>query len=130
MFTFTGIPNDVEIHPTVANVTANLDFLIKRDGVPQFYLEATLAMPAWDPAAGRRLAELHDTLDRMNSPDYFLEFEYRGSPEGNIRGRALRERLEAMAAATQFFLRRFPAYMKTRTTEQFRHSPGPNKAYH
>jgi len=30
----------------------------------------------------------------MNSPDYFLEFQYRGSVEGNIRGRALRERLE------------------------------------
>ena len=30
----------------------------------------------------------------MNSPDYFLEFQYRGSSEGNIRGRALRERLE------------------------------------
>ncbi len=85
---------DVEIHPTVANVSANPDFLAGRNGVSQFYLEATLAMPAGDPAAGRRLAELHDTLDRMNSPDYFLEFEYRGSPEGNIRGRALRERLE------------------------------------
>lgn len=30
----------------------------------------------------------------MNSPDYFLEFQYRGSLEGNIRGRTLRERLE------------------------------------
>ena len=30
----------------------------------------------------------------MNSPDYFLTFEYRGSSEGNLRGRALRERLE------------------------------------
>jgi hypothetical protein len=46
-----------------------------------------------DPAADRRLAQLHDTLDRMDSPDYFLTFEYRGSPEDNIRGRALRERL-------------------------------------
>jgi len=85
---------DVEIHPLLADVTTNPDFLAKRNGVSQFYLEATLAMPPGDPAADRRLAELHDTLDRMNSPDYFLHFEYRGSPEGNIRGRALRERLE------------------------------------
>jgi hypothetical protein len=85
---------DVEIHPLLADVTTNPDFLAKRNGVFQFYLEATLAMPPGDPAADRRLAELHDTLDRMNSPDYFLHFEYRGSPEGNIRGRALRERLE------------------------------------
>jgi hypothetical protein len=27
-------------------------------------------------------------------PDFYLEIQYRGSPEGNIRGRALRERLE------------------------------------
>lgn len=84
----------VEIHPAIADVTTHPDFLLMRNGVPQFYLEATLAMPPGDAAADRRLAELHDTLDRMNSPDYFLEFQYRGSPEGNIRGRSLRERLE------------------------------------
>jgi len=85
---------DVEIHPAVANVATNPDFLACRNGLRQFYLEATLAMPPGDPGADRRFAELHDTLDRMNSPDYFLEFQYRGRPEGNIRGRALRERLE------------------------------------
>jgi hypothetical protein len=74
---------DVEIHPTLADVTANPHFLTKRNGVSQFYLEATLAMLPADSAANRRLAELHDTLDRMNSPDYFLIFEYRGSPEAN-----------------------------------------------
>ena len=84
---------DLEIHPTVANVTTNPDFLAQRNGVSRFYLEATLAMRPGDPAADRRLAQLHDTLDRMDSPDYFLTFEYRGSPEDNIRGRALRERL-------------------------------------
>ena len=85
---------DVEIHPVLDGVATNPDFLALQDGVPQFYLEATLAMPPGDPGADRRLAELHDTLDRMDSPDFFLEIQYRGSPEGNIRGRALRERLE------------------------------------
>src|SRR5205807_749739 len=50
--------------------------------------------PPGDTAGDRRLAELYDTLDRMNSPDYFLEIEYRGSPTENIRGRMVRERLE------------------------------------
>jgi len=54
--------------PQSPDVSANPDFLAGRNGVSQFYLEVTLAMPAGDPAAGRRLAELHDTLDRMNSP--------------------------------------------------------------
>jgi hypothetical protein len=85
---------EVEVHPAVPGVTTNPDFLGKSNGVFRFYLEATLAMPPGDPGADRRLAELHDTLDRMNSPDYFLEFQYRGTVEGNIRGRALRDRLE------------------------------------
>jgi hypothetical protein len=85
---------DVEIHPVLENVPTNPDFLVLRNGTPQFYFEATLAMPPGDPGADRRLAELHDTLDRMDSPDFYLEIQYRGSPEGNVRGRALRERLE------------------------------------
>ncbi len=86
---------DVEIHPAIAGVTTNPDFLASRGGVPQFYVEVTLAMPPHaDAAADRRLAELHDTLDRMDSPDFYLEMKYRGTPEGNVRGRNLRERLE------------------------------------
>jgi hypothetical protein len=74
-------------------VATNPDFLAGRVGVSPFYLEVTLAMPPGDAAAGRRLAALHDTLDRMDSPDYFLEFEYRGNAVDNIHGRELRERL-------------------------------------
>lgn len=85
---------ELEIHPALPDVATNPDFLAIRNRVPQFYLEATLAMPPGDPAADRRFAELHDTLDRMCSPDYFLEIEVRGSPTGNIRGRVIRERLE------------------------------------
>lgn len=85
---------DVEIHPRLEDVATNPDFLTVRNRLPQFYLEATLAMPPGDLAADRRFAELHDTLDRMNSPDYFLEVEVRGNPQGNIRGRVVRLRLE------------------------------------
>ena len=85
---------EVEIHPAVPNVETNPDFLASRNGVALFYVEATLAMPPRNTAADRRFAELHDTLDRMNSPDYFLHVEYRGSPQANIRGRLIRERLE------------------------------------
>lgn len=84
----------VDVHPAVPNAATNPDLVALDNGQRQFYLEATLAMPPGDPAADRRFAELHDTLDRMNSPDYFVEIEYRGDPQGNIRGRVIRERLE------------------------------------
>jgi hypothetical protein len=85
---------EVEIHPVLQDVATNPDFLVLRKGVPQFYFEATLAMPPGNLGADRRLADLHDTLDRIDSPDFYLEIQYRGSPEGNIGGRVLRERLE------------------------------------
>jgi hypothetical protein len=84
----------VDVHPELTGVRTNPDFLAIQNGIPKFYLEATLAMPPGDSAGDRRLAELHDTLNRMDSPDYFLDVEYRGSPAGNIRGRLVRERLE------------------------------------
>jgi hypothetical protein len=92
----------LDVHPPLANVRTSPDFLAKREGQSVFYLEATLAMPAADLAADRRLAELHDTLDRMDSPDYFLEVQYRGSAEGNIRGRLLRERIEEWLEGLNF----------------------------
>lgn len=85
---------EVEVHPTVPNAETNPDFLASRNGIALIYVEVTLAMPPGDAAADRRFAELHDTLDRMDSPDYFLHVEYRGSPQGNMRGRLIRERLE------------------------------------
>jgi hypothetical protein len=93
---------EVTTHPRVPNATTNPDFLASRAGVPQFYLEATLAMPPGDPAATRRLAELYQTLDRMASPDFFLEIQYRGSPQENVRGRALRQRLESWLEELNF----------------------------
>jgi hypothetical protein len=84
----------VQIHPTVTHASTNPDFLTLLDKTPQFYLEATIAMPPNDIAADRRFAELHDTLNRMDSPDYFLGIEYRGNPRNNMRGRVIQRRLQ------------------------------------
>ena len=85
---------EVETHPAMPNADTNPDFLAHRHGTPQYYLEATLAMPPGDAAADRRFAALHDTLNRMDSPDFFVHVDYRGLPKANIRGRVIRERLE------------------------------------
>ncbi len=59
---------EVEIHPSMADVATNPDFLARRYGVSQFYLEATLAMPPGDAAADRRLAALHDNFSVTPRP--------------------------------------------------------------
>lgn len=84
---------EIELHPDLPDASTNPDFLARRGGEPQFYFEATLAMPPGDLAAARRIAQLHDTLDRLESPDFFLDFEYRGTPQANLRGAVLRDRL-------------------------------------
>src|SRR6266853_1390738 len=42
---FTRCGYELEIHPVLPDVATNPDFLALRNRVPQFYLEATLAMP-------------------------------------------------------------------------------------
>ena len=62
---------EVEIHPSMDDVVTNPDFLARRYGVSQFYLETTLAMPPGDAAADRRLATLHGHLGPYGFPRLF-----------------------------------------------------------
>lgn len=93
---------EVEVHPTLDGLTTCPDFLASKSASPCLYLEATLAMPPTDLAADRRLAEFHDSLNRVSSPDYFLDMKYRGSPEGNLKGRQLRGQLEDWLRSLNF----------------------------
>jgi len=94
---------NVEVHPAVPDVSTSPDFLVSREGHPRFYFEATLATPPQNElAADRRFAELHDTLNRMDTPNYFLRVEYRGNPQDNIRGRVIRKHLERWLAGLDF----------------------------
>jgi hypothetical protein len=95
--------HQVAIHPAVPNARTSPDFLASSDGIPQFYLEATSAVPPEEnQAAERRIAQLHDTLNRMDSPDYFLAIQYRGDPQDNLPGRTLREQLERWLRGLDF----------------------------
>jgi hypothetical protein len=84
----------VDVHPVLSGVNKHPDFLATKPGVPPFYLEARLAMPPLDPASEKRLAAVHDTLNRIDSPNFFLHMESEGNATDNINGNALRARLE------------------------------------
>ena len=40
------------------------------------------------------MATLHDTLNRVRSPEFFLDLSYDGLPSEPVPGRAIRERIE------------------------------------
>ena len=86
----------VQTHPALPNgVTTHPDFLATNPPDRAFYVEATQATPPrTDVAAERRISELYDSLNRMHSPNFFLEVQWRGNADTNIPGRQLRGDLE------------------------------------
>lgn len=82
---------EIEPHPIVSSSNHHLDFkLTKRAEV--YYLEVTAAGPSnEDFAAARRISRVYDTLDRMNSPNFFVGVELQGAPETDPPGARIRE---------------------------------------
>ena len=67
----------IEVHSAIAGSDARPDFLLLKDGQPVAVVEARLAGVETDEetSAKRRKAELHDALDRVNSPNFFLQID-------------------------------------------------------
>jgi hypothetical protein len=82
---------EIEPHPIVSGSNHHPDFkLTKRAEV--YYLEVTAAAPSnEDFAAARRISRVYDTLDRMNSPNFFVGVEVQGAPETDPPGARIRE---------------------------------------
>lgn len=72
------------------------DFLAAAPDGREFYLEATVAggEAGTDPGADRRLREVLQALDDVQSPDFFLHLHHRGVPTQPIRLRRLREEVQ------------------------------------
>lgn len=87
----------LESHPRVKDSSNHPDYLVSEGGEPRFYLEAIVAgLPSQEDAgAEARLAEVFDLINKLESPKYFLELEYRGVPNTQPPVRKLRQDLEA-----------------------------------
>jgi len=68
---------DVQIHPTLEGIHTHPDFLLTRDGAAFAVVEARLAGLQTDQmtSALRLQNELHDALDTVHSPNFFLTVE-------------------------------------------------------
>jgi hypothetical protein len=95
----TKLGYTLSAHPEVDEPT-HPDFLVARNGDPQFYLEGTIAAESDKEAGQQNLGDqVYDTLNKMKTPDFFLSLRVQGAPQSAPPGRKLRERLERWLAA-------------------------------
>lgn len=69
----------VEIHPSVAGTSKSPDFLVESNIGGLFYLEAVVASGESREEASTRAisSRLHDILDRLDSPNFFIGWKVR-----------------------------------------------------
>jgi hypothetical protein len=93
--------NQVQVHPDVAHSSSRPDFLARTACGESFYLEAILAhAPSVEAeATEKRVAEVYDCLNRMDSPNFFLAMNLRGSPASPPKAARLRRELEHWLAS-------------------------------
>lgn len=92
---FSKLGFHIEIHPEIPGQPTHPEFLLLKGGKPVFYLEATLASgPIDERAADKRENVVYETIDKMNSPDFFIGVEVHGSPNTPPPGRRWRGFLE------------------------------------
>jgi hypothetical protein len=85
----------VEVHPDVPARHTHPEFLIAQGENPIFYLEATLASgPQDEKTADKRENIVYETIDNMNSPNFFIGVKVHGSPSTPPPGRKWRGFLE------------------------------------
>lgn len=72
----------IEIHPQIEGESTHPEFLASLDTEPKFYLEATLSVgPIEEVAAEKRENIVYDTLDKMDSPNFFIGVKIEGLPK-------------------------------------------------
>lgn len=85
----------VELHPHVDGSAARPDFLASRTS-HSFYMEATAVCEAdAEVAKQRRIDQVYDTLNDLDSADFFLGIESIGGPTTAPPGRRLRSEVGA-----------------------------------
>jgi hypothetical protein len=85
----------VEFHPDIEGVNTHPDFLVNRNGQALFYLEAiAVSDSTQQEAENKRIAQVYDTLNTLNSPDFYLGVRVDGAPDTPPAGAKLRRDLE------------------------------------
>jgi hypothetical protein len=94
----------IEIHPEIRGIPRRPDFRITSPEGTSSYLEAVLATDETreETAARARMNQVYDTLNRLESPDYYLGMDLRGEPATPPSGRNMRNFLEQRIAGLRY----------------------------
>jgi hypothetical protein len=85
---------EVEFHPDIAGVTTHPDFLVRRNGQALFYFEAiAVSNSAGEEAAANRMNQVYDSLNNLQSPDFYLGLRVEGAPQTPVPAARLRTAL-------------------------------------
>jgi len=86
----------LEIEPELrGGKSRHPDFLVHAPDGADFYLEATVVSGKTreEAAAEARINTVYDTIDHMDSPNFFITFEMRGVPRTPVPGKDIRAHL-------------------------------------
>jgi hypothetical protein len=90
----------VKIHPTLAGTSASPDFLVNSNTNGPFYMEAVVASgESHEEASARAIrSRLHDILNRLDSPSFFIGWELRNCTQTPPAARKVRAFLKQKLA--------------------------------
>lgn len=85
----------VEIHPHVGGVATHPEFLVSTHDKTNFYLECTLAGRSHEDIAKQNIENrVYESLNKLNSPNFFIYINVKGSPKSSPPARKWRNYLE------------------------------------
>ncbi len=96
---------EIEIHPELPNgSTTHPDFLVTTPQSEKLYVEAVLASEYSETqlAAERRLSVVLETIERVESPDYFISVDPEGVLEHPPNGRNIRRALNRWISSLSY----------------------------
>ena len=91
-----GLGGQLEVHPELKNGSARRpDFFVRMPDGEEFYLEAVLASEYSEPerAAERRRNVVLESIEKLDSPNFFIGINAEGNPDTPPSSKALRREL-------------------------------------
>ncbi len=98
---FKSLAFEIQVHPKTPQQETRPDLLLSKGGVPYAFIEARLAGLSSDKVVtdARLQAELHDALNTVHSPNFFLMIQELRNGPSRISFKSLKRKLEQWLAS-------------------------------